>query len=521
MYIDKKNLLWVVSRGAGLMIFSLHPDDPSHYLQKESQFIKEFTTASPRCMAVDKNEILWVGTRYNGLMGFEYKNDQLRKLYHFQTENGLTDNFVTTITCDNNDNIIIGMQTGIDRLTKLKDGSFRLENITKSNNIFAYISYVWTDVYNTVFAITNSGTVFQVEPDLFARSFAEPELLVEGIKVNGKPVLQTSPSLRLEYYQRNISFSVAAPAFIDERQIQYSYLLSGSGNKQWSDTTPVADINFLNLTPGDYTLHVKAFFPSTSYSPKEIEIPFEILPPWWRTLLFRLIAASFIMGMLIVGFRLYYNNKLRRQKTILEKQQAIEKERTRIATDMHDDLGAGLSRIKFLSETIGIKKLKHEPIEDDITSIRQYSHEMIDKMGEIVWALNEKNDSLSDLLAYTRSYAVEYLSQNGIHCTVETPDEFPSLFVSGEYRRNIYLSVKEALHNIVKHAQANAVFIRFSTLDGLNITIQDDGQGFDKNTIHPYSNGLTNMQKRMKDLGGTFEIESSSGTTIKLSTPLP
>ena len=83
---------------------------------------------------------------------------------------------------------------------------------------------------------------------------------------------------------------------------------------------------------------------------------------------------------------------------------------------MHDDLGAGLSRIKFLSETIGIKKQKQEPIEDEISSIRDYSHEMIDKMGEIVWALNEKNDSLIDLLAYTRAYAVEYLTQNGIRC---------------------------------------------------------------------------------------------------------
>jgi signal transduction histidine kinase len=188
---------------------------------------------------------------------------------------------------------------------------------------------------------------------------------------------------------------------------------------------------------------------------------------------------------------------------------------------MHDDLGAGLSRIKFLSETIGIKKLKQEPIEDDITSIRQYSHEMIDKMGEIVWALNEKNDSLSDLLAYTRSYAVEYLSQNGIRCTVEAPDEFPSTFVSGEFRRNIYLAVKEALHNVVKHSQANSVFLRFNIRHGLHIIIQDDGRGFDAGKIKPYSNGLVNMQKRMNDLGGAFEIESSKGTTVKLSAPLP
>src|SRR5678815_6101301 len=112
----------------------------------------------------------------------------------------------------------------------------------------------------------------------------------------------------------------------------------------------------------------------------------------WQTWWFRSVAGLLVIGLLIILFRFYYRRKLEKQMAILEKQQAIEKERTRIATDMHDDLGAGLSRIKFLSETIGIKKQQHEPIEDDITSIRQYSHEMIDKMGEIVWALNEKND---------------------------------------------------------------------------------------------------------------------------------
>ena len=520
MYIDRAGYLWTVNRG-GFKVFSLHPEDPSRYLQKEFQSVSEFGMASPRCMTVNKNEILWIGTRNHGLMGFEFKNNHLRKLFHFQTQNGLTDNFVTALACDSHDNVIIGTQTGIDRLVKTKDGNYRLENITKSNNIFANIQYVWTDINTTAFAMTNMGNVFQVEPVISAEVAVEPQLLIEDMKVNGKSISLTPAPLHLKYDQRNISFSVAAPTFIDEGQVQYSYLLSGGGNEEWSDTSSIADINLLNLSPGDYTLKVKSFFPSTSYSSKEIEFSFQILPPWWQTLLFRLIVASFVMGLLIIASRIYYRIKLRRQKIVLEKQQAIEKERTRIATDMHDDLGAGLSRIKFLSETIGIKKLRQQPIEDDISSIRHYSHDMIDKMGEIVWALNEKNDSLSDLLAYTRAYAVEYLSQNGIRCVVETPDDFPLSFVSGEFRRNIYLTVKEALHNIVKHSQAETVFIRFNILHGLTITIQDDGLGFDKENIRPYSNGLTNMQKRMKDLGGSFEIQSNGGTTIKLSASLP
>jgi signal transduction histidine kinase len=141
-------------------------------------------------------------------------------------------------------------------------------------------------------------------------------------------------------------------------------------------------------------------------------------------------------------------------------------------------------------------------------------------MGEIVWALNEKNDSLSDLLSYTRSYAVEYLSQNGINCTVALPDSIPAGFVSGEFRRNIYLTVKETLHNVVKHAQASAVNITIQADQRLEITIQDNGTGFDKKNIRPFSNGLTNMEKRIKEIGGRFSITNEKGTLVKINVPI-
>jgi len=170
---------------------------------------------------------------------------------------------------------------------------------------------------------------------------------------------------------------------------------------------------------------------------------------------------------------------------------------------------------------MGNKKQKQETIDDEINSIRDYSHEMIDKMGEIVWALNEKNDSLSDLLSYTRSYTVEYLSQNGLQSIVETPVQTPSIFVSGEFRRNVYLTVKEALHNIVKHSGANKFDIRVEPGQQLFISIHDNGKGFDEKNIRPYSNGITNMRKRIATLGGHLEIKNTDGSTITLVVPLP
>lgn len=237
----------------------------------------------------------------------------------------------------------------------------------------------------------------------------------------------------------------------------------------------------------------------------------------WVTVI-GIIALLCIVLLLIRNFR--QKQKVLKAEEELRSKMAIEKERTRIATDMHDDLGAGLSRIKFLSETIGLKKQQQQPVEEDIMSIREYSHEMIGKMGEIVWALNEKNDSLNDLLSYTRSYAVEYLSQNGIGCKVIIADHIAEQYVTGEFRRNIYLSVKEALHNVVKHAQAKQVLMKIETGKDISISIHDDGIGYG-GEHKPYSNGVTNMKQRMKNINGEFEITNDNGTTIKLSAPLP
>jgi signal transduction histidine kinase len=369
------------------------------------------------------------------------------------------------------------------------------------------------------YALTSSGVLLQVSSRAGEKMNDAPTLFLEEMKVNAQSV--SGDKKNFKYRENNISFLVAAPSFIDEKQVAFSYLLEGSGNKQWSDTTSAnAVINLTNLSSGKYSLKVKAFFPSTSYSPAELSYPFEITPPWWQTWWFRMIAGSLIIGLLIIVFRFYYNRKLEQQKVILEKQQAIEKERTRIATDMHDDLGAGLSRIKFLSQSILNKKMKDEGIKTELEKITSFSDEMSEKMGEIVWALNEKNDTLADLIAYTRSYAVEYLANHDIQCEANTPLNLPGTFITGEMRRNIFLSVKECLHNIVKHAGATRVWFSVQLNGRMQIIIHDNGKGIDWNNRRAFSNGIENINKRMKEISGEVNFENEQGTKVSLTIPL-
>ena len=187
---------------------------------------------------------------------------------------------------------------------------------------------------------------------------------------------------------------------------------------------------------------------------------------------------------------------------------------------MHDDLGAGLSRIKFLSQSILNKKLKDEIIKTELEKITSFSDEMSEKMGEIVWALNEKNDTLADLIAYTRSYAVEYLANHNIQCDAKTPFNLPGNFITGETRRNIFLSVKECLHNIVKHSGANRVCFSVE-LDGqMKIIIHDNGKGIDLDHRRAFSNGIDNINKRMKEINGEVKFFNDQGTRVSLSIPL-
>ena len=512
---DSKGNIWIATRANELLMYKTHPEDPSNYLEQKFFFKKELTGISPRSIIIDKNDNIWIGTRNHGIHVYSMENGKLIQKFVLTPTQGLSDEFTSHLTCDAENSIWASSALGLDKVT-IKNGVPVVENITKQNNIYQSVFTTVSDKDNNVWGLVSNG-VIKITPERKEISNYSPTLMVSMLKA-GKDTINNGTSL--SYRQNNLSFNFTATSFLNEKQVMYSYRLQGGTNNQWSESSNNTTVSFIDLPPGDYSLDIKANFPAGRYAEQGISYKFSIIPAWWQTWLFKSFVGLLIIGSLIIGFRFYYRRKLEKKMAILEKQQAIEKERTRIATDMHDDLGAGLSRIKFLSETIGIKKQQHEPIEEDVNKIREYSHEMIDKMGEIVWALNEKNDSLSDLLSYTRAYTMEYLAQNGIDCKTEMPDNFPVVFVSGEFRRNIFLTIKEALHNVVKHSQATEVKLTININHHLTIKLKDNGTGFDQNNIRLFSNGLSNMESRVKEIGGKIEILNKQGTLVNLSIPL-
>jgi signal transduction histidine kinase len=186
---------------------------------------------------------------------------------------------------------------------------------------------------------------------------------------------------------------------------------------------------------------------------------------------------------------------------------------------MHDDLGSGLSTIRLLSE-IAKRKLQDTSQTKELERISEAAGELVDKMSEIIWAMNSSNDSLENLIAYMRSFAADFLEHANIKHQFFIPENIPNIKLSGGTRRNIYLAVKESLHNVVKHSKATEVVIQIEMQENMTILLKDNGKGFDQEKVRLFGNGLKNIQKRMESVGGHAEITSHNGTIVLLDIPL-
>jgi signal transduction histidine kinase len=206
-----------------------------------------------------------------------------------------------------------------------------------------------------------------------------------------------------------------------------------------------------------------------------------------------------------------------------QKIRLIEKERNRISRELHDDIGAELTRITMISQAMRKKSDKAEDTDEKLKKIAEAGKKVLGSIGEIIWTMNPQKDNLESLFAYIRRFVTEYLEMNNIEVNIEFPDEIPARSISDEYRRNVFLVIKEAVYNITKHSKATSVRLSLNLRRrSAEFEISDNGTGFSVKEKQHWGNGLTNMNQRMKDIGGNFQVssEKSNGTLIRLSFPV-
>jgi signal transduction histidine kinase len=215
--------------------------------------------------------------------------------------------------------------------------------------------------------------------------------------------------------------------------------------------------------------------------------------------------------------------KLENERKEFDKQMAVmaakQEERNRISADMHDELGSGVTAIRLMSEIMK-SRLKGDVV-PELEKISNSANELLGKMNTIIWTMKSSNDTLESLIAYIRAHAIEYFDSTPIECKVQLPALIPQAEVSGEKRRNIFLSIKEALNNAMKHSQASQIQIVISTNDKwLMIKVCDNGVGIDADKLRRFGNGLSNMRRRMESIDGSFKIESDKNCVLTFKAPI-
>lgn len=301
------------------------------------------------------------------------------------------------------------------------------------------------------------------------------------------------------------------------RLATFAYRILPDSNWVTLGHTGRVDIN--GLAPGKHRVEVRAGFDGQHWGVAARSPLIEVLPPFHKTWWFRSLVALAVLAIAWLSLRLYIHRRLALQRVAFEREQAVLTERMRIAGDMHDDLGAGLSALKLRSE-MALRTEKDPAKREQLGSLARTAGELIGSMRQIIWTMNHDQSSLEDLVVYTANYARTYCAENGLTIDVQDEGPWPAIALTTEQRRNIFLVVKEALHNVVKHAQASRVELQMSPQRGLSVRLHDDGIGLPRGADLAHGNGLRNMRERITVLGGQLHVDGADGTTLSFVLPL-
>ena len=504
------------------------------------QFLKNDGLSSDyvQCLHPGTDGALWLGTYGSGLDRF--KNGHFAKI---TTAEGLPNNFICGIEKDSHGNFWISSHGGIFRVSE-KTLDDCADGRIASVNCLAYGKgdglpslecsgglqpAVCKLADGRICFPTSKGLVI-VNPDDAKINHLPPPVVIEGVVAGGHALMQTpgdkSPLKIMPGLQR-FEFHYTGLSFVAPEKMQFQYRLEG-WEKDWVDgagNKRFAEYSY--IPPGNYTFHVRASNSDGVWNNTGASLALIVLPHFWQTFWFHTLAVLAAIT-LIVGIVLFITRRRMRLKLErIERQQALERERTRIAKDIHDHLGANLTRISLLSQSAHSELENPAQAAAQLDRIYNTSRELTRSMDEIVWAVNPQHDTLDSLASYLGNFAQEYLVSIRIRCRLDVPLHLPHWPITAEMRHNVFLAFKEALHNVVKHSGADEVSVLLTTDAGsFTLAVRDNGRGFDPITVSTrpgHGNGLKNMRQRLEKIGGRCEILSTPavGTAINFFISVP
>lgn len=525
---DSAGNLWIGTEGGGLN--RLHEGQFTSFRQQDGGLPSDNVSS----LWADAEGILWVGTG-SGLARFH-----AGQWTRYTTREGLAANSIGYLIEDDQGELWIGSNAGLMRVPKKSLNDFA-NGLTHSISCRVYVEAdglptrectqgsqpaagrgrdgrFWFSTTQGLVSVTPA----QLKPNPF-----RPPVVMESLLIDGQPqntnVLRSLPPQAFTVPPRKerieihyTSLNLAAP-----ERARFKYWMEGH-ETDWTDAGDRRVAPYTKLPPGHYRFHVKAGNEDGVWNETGTVLAITVEPPFWQTWWFRSVATACLLGLIVATVHFISTQKLQRQLAQLRQKEALEKERARIARDLHDQLGANLTQVSLLGEMVETDKGLPDEVEAHARQISQTARVTAIALDEIVWAANPSNDTLEGLATYACKYAQEYFALAGLRCRLELPEQLPSTPVPPDARHNVFLAFKEAVNNVVKHAQATAVKVRLvAGADRFTFEIEDNGRGLPAGAEAKGRNGLRNMRKRMEDVGGEFSVgPAERGTRVRLTAPI-
>jgi ligand-binding sensor domain-containing protein/signal transduction histidine kinase len=534
---DRRGQLWIGTYGGGACILT----------NEAFQSIRGLSSHKAWSFHEDADGVMWIGTAA-GLN--RYENG---KVFAFTRKHGLFDDLVNHVVEDDEGMFWISCNRGIYRVNRKELNEVaagrqdpvghvaygEADGMLTSETNGEYQPAGCKSIDGRIWFPTQRGIVV-IDPKTVYRNELAPHVIIEQVISKSGTVFGASPKVvpapienkpepkptkktyRLKPGEADVlEIRFTANSFVEPSKVQFKHRLRlGGHDSKWTVPHNSRVAHYTNLRPGSYRFQVVACNNHGYWNEHGDAFSFIVEPRFHETWPFYgLCALGLFTGAAgVQAVRL----RLQRKMLRLEQQEALQRERERIAKDMHDDLGANLTRIAILSEVTNRQAENPNQVRTTAKTISETARKVVDNISEIVWLTNPKNDTLDSLAGYLRAYAAEFFDLSPVSCRLDFPETVPSLSVPGDLRRDILLAFKEALNNVARHSEAQVVAITLAVPpEGQNIvvTVTDDGKGLSEDRVNATNNGLRNMRERLARRGGGVEITSASGrgACVKIS----
>lgn len=472
-----------------------------------------------RALHFDAEGTLWVATYGKGL--YRVKADKVR---HLTVQDGLPSDDLVSLVEDAAGVLWLGSVNGIFGLSRHKlneyvpgkSASLIVRQLSVAEGLDSLVCSGWGQPVAVCgpdgrLCFPNRRTLAMFDPAASQSSHLVLPVTMEEVLVDGTVVpLGGDSSVRVLSGARRIEFQYTLPDLAAPARVRFRYRLKGIED-EWA-VTQQRMVDYNHLPPGRYEFHVMANGSDGVWHESISPVKLEVVPRLWERISIRIAGASVFVGMVVVVVWMVSRARMQQRLLRMEAQQAAEQERRRIARDLHDELGSGLTEIMQLGDLGCEEGIVADDLRSNSRSIAQRSRRLAAALDEIVWTTNPRNDSLPKFTGYLCDYAQEYMRATPVRCRLDVISLPEDIQLKAAVRHNLLLACKEALRNVARHSGADEVWLRIRYEAALfQIIIEDNGHGFSPDSSPSRGNGLRNMRERIEGLGGHVKLVSQPG----------